>query len=36
MVELILTSETSVYFNESTLRYISQKAVFFILAAART
>jgi hypothetical protein len=35
MVAAVRTSETSVYFNETTLRY-TQKAIIFILAAVRT
>jgi hypothetical protein len=35
MMEAERTSETSVYFNETTRRYF-QKAVIFILAAVRT
>jgi hypothetical protein len=35
MMEAVRTSETSIYSNETTRRYI-QKAVFFILAAVRT
>jgi hypothetical protein len=36
IMEVVHTSETSVYFNETTRRYISQKAVISILAAVRT
>jgi hypothetical protein len=36
MVEEVRTSETSVYPNETTQRYISDIALIFILAAMRT
>jgi hypothetical protein len=35
MMEAVLTSETSIYFNETTCG-ISQKALIFMLAAVRT
>jgi hypothetical protein len=35
MMEAVINSETSVYFNEAT-RYISQRNISFILAAVRS
>jgi hypothetical protein len=35
MLKVVCSSETSVYFNESTRRYISQRALIFILAAVK-
>jgi hypothetical protein len=36
MMDAVLTSETSVYFNETTQRYVPQKAVMLTPAAVRT
>jgi hypothetical protein len=36
MTEAVRTSETSVYFNETTRHYIPEGCVIFTFAAART
>jgi hypothetical protein len=36
MMEAVHTSETLVYYNEITLRYIPEGYIIFILAAVRT